>query len=287
MKELYSLKEAIQTCIENKYFSIAHLQDNEKQTDMQLNDCYEIYYSISGNEQFLIDDKAYTVAPGDIFLINQYESHFLKKLGKDPHESVVIAIHPDFIKEVSSKDTNLDFCFHGAQNGFIHRLSLTSEEQTRFVYFINRILTENEFAHDLLERALITESLVMINALSRKASLEEQPRIGIPNEQVNSMLSYINKNIPGNVSIARLASEFYISESYTCRVFKATTGTTVNKYISGRRISFAKKYLAQGESVADACVKCGYSDYSNFLKAFTKLVGVPPKKYSQNVCKNQ
>jgi AraC-like DNA-binding protein len=102
------------------------------------------------------------------------------------------------------------------------------------------------------------------------------------NEQVDAILSYLNNNIQYPISIGDLAKHFYISESYICRIFKSATGTTINKYMTARRISIAKSLLAEGIGVSDVCERCGFSDYSNFLKAFTKSVGISPKKYSQN-----
>ena len=37
-------------------FAFAHLYNDEKAMDMHIHDCYEIYYSISGGKQFLIDN---------------------------------------------------------------------------------------------------------------------------------------------------------------------------------------------------------------------------------------
>lgn len=70
-----------------------------------------------------------------------------------------------------------------------------------------------------------------------------------------------------------LAEHFFLSESYICRIFKLSTGTTINKYITARRISIAKSLLSNGLSINDVCIKCGFNDYSNFLKAFKKAVG--------------
>ena len=79
----------------------------------------------------------------------------------------------------------------------------------------------------------------------------------------------------------QLAGEFYISESYICRIFKAATGTTVGKYITARRISIAKALLSDGTGVMETFEKSGFTDYSNFFKSFTKAVGISPKKYAQ------
>ena len=101
------------------------------------------------------------------------------------------------------------------------------------------------------------------------------------NRQVDDILAYINQNIASPISIQQLAEQFFLSESYICRIFKSSTGTTINKYINARRISIAKALLNDGESVMEAYEKSGFTDYSNFFKAFTKAVGISPKKYAQ------
>ena len=283
MKELNSCKEAMASSIENKYFSIAHLYKDEKAMEMHIHDCYEVYFSISGVKQFLIDNKVYDIAPGDLFLINQYDSHYLTQIEKEKHERIVIMIDPDYMKEISSKETNLDACFQERNEKFSHKISLTSDQQSRFLYFVNKILTSNGFGHDLLERATFTELFVLINQIvNEKNSDKVEDRPSTYNEQVDAILSYLNNNIQYPISIGDLSKQFYISESYICRIFKSATGTTINKYMTARRISIAKSLLAEGIGVSDVCEKCGFSDYSNFLKAFTKSVGISPKKYSQN-----
>ena len=127
---------------------------------------------------------------------------------------------------------------------------------------------------------LITEKEMQIINDKRSDKGSEKP--ATYNEQVDAILSYLNNNIQYPVSIGDLARHFYISESYICRIFKAATGTTINKYMTARRISIAKSLLAEGIGVSEVCDRCGFSDYSNFLKAFTKSVGISPKKYSQN-----
>ena len=282
MKELNSCKEAMAKSIENKYFAVAHLYKDEKAMEMHIHDCYEVYFSISGGKQFLIDNQVYDIAPGDLFLINQYDSHYLTQIDKELHERIVIMIDPEYMKSISTDETNLDACFSGRSENFSHKLSLNQEQQGRFLYFVNKLVTSNGYGHDLLERATFTELFVMINKIvaDREGNTEAE-KSSTYNEQVDSILSYLNNNLQYPVSIGDLSRHFYISESYICRIFKAATGTTINKYMTARRISIAKSLLAEGIGVSEVCERCGFSDYSNFLKAFTKSVGISPKKYSQ------
>lgn len=280
MEEITSCKVSIENCLRSKTFSVAHLYKEEKAMDMHIHDCYELYYSISGGKQFLIDNRFYSIAPGDLFIINQYESHKLTQIDSCVHERIVVSIHPDFTKQLSTDNTDLDECFSNRGTAFSHKLSLNKEQQARFLYYINKITSVDGYAHDIIERAAFTELLVLINTLSRANATDTVTSPYKYNHQVDDILSYINQNIGQTITMEQLASQFYLSESYICRIFKAATGTTINKYITARRISIAKALLNEGSSVAEAFERSGFNDYSNFFKAFTKAVGMSPKKYA-------
>lgn len=280
MEELNSCKTAIEQCARTKTFAIAHLYKEEKAMDMHIHDCYELYYSISGGKQFLIDNRFYSIAPGDLFIINQYESHKLTQIDNHIHERIVLSIYPDYVKRISTVDTNLDYCFSNRDAGFQHKVSLDKAGQSRFLYYISKMTSATGFAHDIVEQAAFMELLVLINVLSNANAAQAAPAEYKYSHQVEDILAYINQNIALGITVEQLAENFYLSESYICRIFKQATGTTINKYITARRISIAKAHLNEGDSVGEAFEKSGFGDYSSFFKAFTKAVGVSPKKYA-------
>ncbi len=282
MKEFTSCRLATQYCIDNKYFAVAHLYKDDKPMDMHIHDCYEIYYSISGGKQFLIDNRFYDIEPGDIFFINQYESHYLTQVDTGVHERIVISIFPDYLQSLSSPDTDLSHCFTYREDGVPHKLHFDAEMSKRFIYLIHKITDTNGFGSDLTERCAFTELMVFLNKTFYQNGHSVPAEITVTNHaQVDDILTYINRHISEELTLDALSAHFYLSSSYLCRIFKSTTGTTINKYITARRITIAKALLNEGFSVTEACEKCGFNDYSNFLKAFTKAVGISPKKYAQ------
>ncbi len=282
MEELYSCQQAMENCSSTQTFAIAHLYKEEKTMDMHIHDCYEIYYSISGGRQFLIDNKFYAINPGDVFIINQYESHKITQVDKMVHERIVLSIHPEYTKRLSTPDTDLDACFSDRPQAFCHRISLSKDQQSRFLYYINKITGADGYGHDVVEQTAFMELMLLINNAVRTGHQPESAMGAYSyNHQVDDILAYINQNIASPISIEQLAGEFFLSESYICRIFKSATGTTINKYINARRISIAKALLSDGANVTEAYEKSGFSDYSNFFKAFTKAVGISPKKYAQ------
>ena len=102
MKIYDSCQASIDSCLFDKSFSIAWLYNDEKAMGIHTHDCYEVYFSISGGKQFLIDNSLYEFKPGDIFFINQLENHYLSKVEQVTHERIVIFIEPKYLESAST-----------------------------------------------------------------------------------------------------------------------------------------------------------------------------------------
>ncbi len=283
-----SCQSAIQACLDTKTFAIARLFSEEKTMQIHIHDCYEVYFSIAGGKQFLIDNRVYEVASGDVFFINQFESHYLSKIDQTNHVRVVLSIHPDYLRSFSSEQTDLNHCFTYRDSIMGHKVNLSEEERKRFMYFIHKLSEKREFGQDLLDQAVFLELMTFLNYafISRCAKIPHSSRKearGLSSShhtRIDEILAYIDQHLVEDINIPMLASHFYLNSSYLCKIFKDSTGTTINRYITAKRISRAKVLLSEGRSVAETCALCGFGDYSNFLKAFTKTVGVSPKKYA-------
>ena len=192
-----------------------------------------------------------------------------------------LLFHPDLIRGTSLGQEIKNYSFFSYETN--EALHLSEEEQNRFRYFIHKLTGFSGFGSDLEERAVFTELMVFLNRIfySKSKSGELPLDAAAYHTQVDDILTFINQNIDSQLSIDDLSSHFYLSSSYLCRIFKAATGTTINKYITAKRITVAKSLLSTGYSVTETCERCGFNDYSNFLKAFTKAVGISPKKYAQ------
>lgn len=287
MKIFDNCAEATKSCISNNYFAVAHLYSDEKTKDIHTHNCHELYYSISGAKQFLIGSQFYQVEPGDVFFINPFESHCLTHVEGSIHERILILISPDYLKSISTTATDLNTCFGSHTARGSHRIHLSSEEQKRFLFYVDNLKSCENYGSDIMERSLF--ALIMVYLTKRYLNfmyhgqhlpiwhhMDTDSRI-----QANGIISYIDQHLLEPLDLEQIADEFHFSTSYICRIFKASTGTTIAKYISSRRISQAKMLLTKGYNVSDAAAKCGFEDYSNFYKAFTKNCGISPKKYVQ------
>jgi len=98
-------------------------------------------------------------------------------------------------------------------------------------------------------------------------------------EKVRFILEYIHTHYQKDLTLAVLALETGISESYMCRLFKKMTGTTVMDYT--RRLQFAEALdlISQGVRVTEASWQVGIKDYNYFSRLFKKKMGQAPTQY--------
>ncbi len=285
MQVFNSYHAAFRSCVQTGTYAIAHLFHLNKNFNIDTTGCYKIFFLLSGGKRFHVDSHTYDVEPGDLLYISPREWHYFSHFeGEDLHERYVLFIFPDYLKEISSKQTNLADCFPGAEDVGRGMLKLSAKEQERLRFYLHKLENTEEYGRDLLEYALFLQLMVFLNSLPMQRGAEEGAMLSVPvagSKIGEEILSYLNSHITEDISIQALAEHFFLSQSYLCKVFKNATGTTVHKYVNAKRITLAKDLLSEGRPTLEVALACGFRQYNAFLKAFTNEVGMSPKKYAR------
>ena len=96
-------------------------------------------------------------------------------------------------------------------------------------------------------------------------------------EGISSAIRYIEDNLAGELDIADIAAQAYVSAFHFQRIFTVLCGMTVGEYIRARRLTLAAQELSRGDiRVIDAAVKYGYDSPDSVTRAFTKFHGISP-----------
>lgn len=276
MDLFYRTEEGNDYCMHTERFTISHLMPEEKTMTIHIHDFYEIYYSISGGKEFFISNKYYEIQPHDVFFIGPNENHHITQLENINHERINIAIHPKFLKYYSTPETPLATCFHNPTGRVIN---LPEEVRRRFEYLIKKIVNVKGLGADLLENMYLCEILILLQQCEADSEIKHLPNNGPTYTTAQAILQYINNHLTEEICLEQLSKEFFISQSYLCRLFKRYTGITINKYICARRISLATTLMNEGARPSDVFAQIGFKNYNNFFKTFVEIVGTSPKNY--------
>lgn len=83
-------------------------------------------------------------------------------------------------------------------------------------------------------------------------------------------------------STARLARAVHLSPDGLSRLFRETTGGTINDYYQRRRVHLACNLLLNpAVELADVVFALGYSDAAHFCRLFKRYIGLPPRAWRQ------
>lgn len=80
-----------------------------------------------------------------------------------------------------------------------------------------------------------------------------------------------------------LAAAAGLSEFHFLRAYRAAFGETPHQHLTRLRLDHAKRALARGAAVTEACFDVGYSSLGSFSALFARTTGQSPRDWQRDV----
>jgi YesN/AraC family two-component response regulator len=267
----------------NRHITYSHEKMKTPNVNFHLHEGYEIYFLISGDVNYFVEKKIYPIEYGDLMITNSREIHKPAFQSDKMYERITLEFNPAIIQPFNSLKFDLLDCFSNRPSGEQNKIKMTARQRHDVIELFNKIEQLNDSAYEgyeILKLNYLIELLVYINRMFKKIP-QNKENTNIP-EKLIPVLNHIEYSLESDLSLDSLESKFYINRFYLSKLFKKSIGSSIHNFILFKRISKAKTLLSDGFSVTDTCTKCGFNDYSNFLKMFKRTVGVSPGKYKSN-----
>lgn len=98
-------------------------------------------------------------------------------------------------------------------------------------------------------------------------------------EAIRRVIDLVETDPAAGRALDELASHACLSPCHFQRVFTAQTGISPRQWVLACRIRHARALLDRGVPVAEAALRMGFADQSQFTKAFKGIMGIPPGRY--------
>ena len=254
-------------------------QDKPEDYHMHLNSMCEIYVFVAGDADYIVENRCFPIEPYDVIILNPYEPHMPLLKNDRLYERYVFLLPLDTFSFMERDP--MEILIHENRKGN-NRISLSREKKALLRKHLQYFRTEwtrgdavaSTYAYSAIlgMLALLNEHILSGEGTPIPTTAPDMPPV------IADALRYVEDNLALPFTVETIAENFHISVPYLSRLFKATVRIGLKKYILLRRIGYAKKLLADGKSVTDACFGSGFNDCSYFIKVFKSYTGTTPYK---------
>ena len=261
-------------------FEIFHYQEpHSSNVEMHHHDFYEIFFFLNGRVEYRVEGRIYHLQPGDLLLINPMELHqLIAEPGDTTYERFVLWIEKEYLERLSTDMVSLTRCFDNTQPGHSNLLRPGHASHANILMQFKEIVRESygrEYGNELYARSALLRLMVELNRLAintgrEMVSYEESSPL------ISNVLLYIGDHYDKPLSLEMLSQKFYVSKYHLSHEFSRIVGTSIYRYIMLKRLVMARQMLSNGIAPGTVSISCGFSDYSNFYRAFRAQYGISP-----------
>lgn len=226
----------------------------------------EVYINLSGDVSFAVENKIYSVVPGNIIITRPYEYHHCIYHSKKQHKHFWILISPN------GNEKFLDV-FYNRKAGEGNLLTLNAQKTDELISLCHKMTESHTDAENY------RNFFMFMNLLQNAEKVETNDKT-YPADVLYA-LNYINKHFDETFVISDIAKEANVSINTLERHFNRIFNMSPTAYLRKKRLANSVKLLTEGKTVTEASMQSGFSDCSAFISLFKKAYGTTPFKYKK------
>ena len=244
----------------------------------------EILFLSKGTLQMNIEDASFIIESGDIVVIPPRYLHSGTNIYSQDCDFYAIVFDLKFISSLENDSIQknyidpilscpIDFSFYIKNNqklylilnNIIQKYAAKSTGWDLYTK-LQLLLFFYELLNDTTDKLAYTPS-------HKKLKLDNS-------SSARKIISYIEKNFTGKISLSEIATFTGFNKEYFCRFFKKQFGISFSKYLSQYRIQKAEYLLIHTDKkIIDVTFEVGFDNTSYFSKVFKEITGYTPNEY--------
>lgn len=263
-------------------FEIYYYNDhNLAQVNLHSHDYYEFYFFLEGDISIQIGNEKYPVQYGDIMLVPPHFPHrpIIHSM-KTPYRRFVFWISQEYCNHLLHISPDYAFLMQYVQvtkNYIFHNDQIAFNAVQSKIFRLIEEMQSDRFGRDAQINLCVNDLVLHLNRL-----LHEHFNPKLRNDESSlyqRLTEYIENHIEENLSLEKLAKEFFVSKYYIAHVFKDSLGMSIHQYITKKRLALCKEAILGKMSIKETYQTFGFGDYSSFYRAFKKEYGISPKDF--------
>ena len=240
-------------------------------------DYYEFYFFVEGAVTMEVGGRRYPLAVGDVVVVPPGVPH--RAVLRDPaapYRRFVFWLSREYAEALAAESVDTVFCLRRAEAGRSHwHFDVLSFNSLRGSLFdLLDELHADRFGRQAQVDLDIRQLLLRLSRLIHEQTDKSSHRETV--SKYEAITAFIDARLEEDLSLDRLAREFYLSKYYIAHLFQNSVGLSVHQYVIKKRLAACRSAIQCGAKVSEVCLAYGFRDYSSFYRAFRKEYGMSP-----------
>ena len=260
-----------------------------READIRLNHhtYFEILYLTSGEVEYQVCDRFYSLKEGDLFVMGGALPHRMTRYGSSQIGCVTLYFEPELIRAHDSSGDDVQYLmpFLVQHAGFPHVVAADTGIPAQVLDLMKRMHAELP-ADSTRSRLTVRTYLKMILVLLVNHYAEfrdSEPMLSQKQrdfDRLHPLFDYIETHYMHEISVARAARVVNMSKSHFMRFFKQVTGQPFVTHLNQFRVAKAQQLIASTDrTIADIGQEVGFCNQSYFGLVFRRLTHLSPREY--------
>ncbi|EFM08693.1 transcriptional regulator, AraC family [Paenibacillus curdlanolyticus YK9] len=237
---------------------------------------YELYYFHGGQCSYIVGDRLWTLAPGDILLLHGMTLHCPNPSPDVPYVRSIVHFEPAMLQRQLPNDAAT--LFEPYERFGNARLSLDAAEQAEAEKLLAEMDAVKQSGSLFASQRLALRFADLLYAVSEWFDKPQRRQLEPSSERerhVQRVITFVEEQFTAPLTLEQIADALHLTKPYLAQLFKEVTGTTIFKYVYNRRINQAKLLLQlePSRSVAEVALSVGFVHPAHFSRMFKETVG--------------
>jgi AraC-like DNA-binding protein len=249
---------------------------------------YEILLFLEAKGTAFIGDSIEDVTESEIILLGENLPHTIQRdknyYEKNKHltpQVIVVQFDKNFLGETIWEKTEF-LSIAELLNKASRGLKFTGRTADNVKYLLLKMIEQKGIKRIMLLLSVL-EELSHSSQLNYVSSCGFLQHYDETDEKINKVYEFTINNFMEDISLEKIASLVYLSQSAFCRYFKNKTNKTYSEFLTEVRIGYACKLLLQDKlNISEICYECGYKNLSNFNRHFKETTQITPSGYQKS-----
>lgn len=245
---------------------------NHQEHKPHYHDAYEIIFVRTCNVNYKIDDNTRELHKNTLVFTRPGQPHFIQYDDNSVYERHNLLFSVETIPESILSKIPSDL--HTVNLGD-NQLAIQLFEKMDYYCECLQGDALRTVMHALIQEIIIC-ILIQSSAKSQFCTIKKHPL-------VEKTLEYIDDNLMNIPNIEDICETLSVSKSYLYQLFLNNLQMTPKRYITQRRLNFARQEILSGVKATAVYSLCGFADYSSFFRAYKKQFGYSPNETKKSV----